>query len=69
MAQVLEKRVEELEKQVAKLAALLIERKVLVNAWQETFGLSRDDDGFREMVQLGREYRQTLDKPNNSAGS
>jgi len=69
MAQVLEKRVEELEKQVAKLTALLIERKVPVDAWQRSFGLSRDDEGFAEMVQLGREYRQSLENPNNGAGS
>jgi hypothetical protein len=28
--------------------------------WQETFGLSRDDDGFREMVELGEQYRRNL---------
>jgi hypothetical protein len=28
--------------------------------WQGTFGLSRDDNGFREMVELGERYRRNL---------
>ena len=60
MPQTLEQRVEELEQKVAELTDGLTLRKPRKKAWQKTFGLSRGDEGFKEMVNLGRKYRQSL---------
>ena len=69
MSQTLEKRVEELEHKLAELTNAVTARKPRKKDWQKTFGLSRDDDGFNEMVNLGREYRQSLRDKGKSAGS
>jgi hypothetical protein len=69
MSQALEKRVAELERKVAGLAKGVAARKPRKKDWQKTFGLSRGDDGFREMVNLGRKYRQSLRDKGNGAGS
>jgi hypothetical protein len=56
MAQTLEKRVEELERRLDELTsqpAVAGKRD-----WLKTFGLSRDDEGFSELVKLGQEYRR-----------
>ena len=63
MSQTLEKRVEELERQVAELSgkpSLSVRKK---DPWR-TFGIFKDDLDFQEAVRLGREYReqQTYDK-------
>lgn len=56
MSTELEKRVEELEKRVNELvtrSAYAINRD-----WQRTFGFSRNDAGFSELVRLGQQYRR-----------
>ena len=68
MSQTLEKRVEELEHKLAALTKGVTTRKPRKKDWQRTFGLSRGDDGFKEMVKLGREYRQSLRNKGNGAG-
>ena len=69
MSQTLEKRVEELEHKLAELTNSVSARKPRKKDWQKTFGLSRGDEGFKEMVELGREYRQSLREKGNGAGS
>ncbi len=69
MSQTLEKRVEELEHKLAELTKSLTARKPRKKDWKRTFGLSRGDDGFKEMVSLGRHYRQSLRDKGNGAGS
>ncbi len=69
MTQTLEKRVEELERQFAELTTRLLDKKPRMDDWQRTFGMSRDDEGFAEMVRLGREYRQSLGSQDNGAGA
>ena len=68
MAQTLEQRMDRLEKQVAELAAQCTAPRDKT-AWQRTFGLSRDDPAFQEMVDFGREYREKLKDQGNNAGS
>ncbi len=69
MSQTLEKRVEELEHKLAELTAGFTARKPRKKDWRRTFGLSRGDDGFKEMMSLGRKYRQSLRDKGNGAGS
>jgi hypothetical protein len=69
MAQTLERRVEELEHKLADLATQFAEVKSRQKDWRRMFGLSRGDDGFKEMMSLGREYRQSLRDQGNRAGS
>lgn len=69
MAQTLEKRVEKLEHKLAELATRVAGRKPRKKDWKRTFGLSRGDDGFKEMMSLGRQYRQSLGDKGNGAGS
>jgi len=67
MAQTLEERMQALEKKVSELIVQQGSKKK--GSWQETFGLSRDDPDFEEMVQLGQEYRRNLREHENGAGS
>ena len=69
MSLTLEKRVEKLEKKLAELINGVTTRKPRKKDWQRTFGLSRGDDGFREMVNLGRQYRRSLGDKGGGAGS
>ena len=69
MSQTLEKRVEELEHKLAELTKGVTAGKPRKKDWQRTFGLSRGDDGFKEMVELGRQYRQSLRDKGNGADS
>ena len=69
MSQTLERRVEELEHKLADLTAQFADVKTRQKDWRRTFGLSRGDDGFKEMTSLGREYRQSLKQQGNGAGS
>lgn len=69
MSQTLEKRVEALEHKLAELTNGVTARKPRKKDWQKTFGLSRGDDGFKEMVDLGRQYRKSLRNKGNGAGS
>lgn len=58
MTTTLEERVESLEKEVSRIKAM-IQGKSLKKDWRATFGMSRNDPGFEEMVRLGREIRQS----------
>lgn len=69
MSQTLEKRVEELEHKLADLIKQSAGVKSRKKDWRRTFGLSRGDKGFKEMLQLGREYRQSIRHQGNGAGS
>lgn len=69
MAQALEKRVEKLEHRLAGLTTRFAGREPRKNDWKRTFGLSRGDDGFKEMMRLGRQYRQGLRGKGNGADS
>jgi hypothetical protein len=68
MSQTLEKRVEELEKQVAELSAppAHSNRK---KDWRRTFGAFQNDPDFEEAVRLGREYREQQTYEREIAGS
>lgn len=57
MPQTLEKRVEELERKSTELAQQSGRAK---KNWQKTFGFSRDDVGFDDLVRRGREYRRGI---------
>lgn len=69
MPQTLERRVQELEHKLAELTNAVTARKPRKKDWQRTFGLSQGDNGFKEMVKLGRQYRQSLREKGNGAGS
>jgi hypothetical protein len=69
MSQTLEKRVKALERKFAELTNGVMARKPRKRDWRRTFGLSRGDAGFKEMVKLGRQYRQSLGDKGNGAGS
>jgi hypothetical protein len=60
MTNTLEQRVEEMEKKFSAFASQLSEDGK--KDWLKTFGQSRDDAGFDEMIELGREYRRNLDR-------
>jgi hypothetical protein len=68
MSQTLEKRVEELEKQVAELSAVAggVSCK---KDWRRTVGIFKDDPDFEEAVRLGREYREQQTYEKEIAGS
>lgn len=69
MAQTLERLVEELEHKLADLTTQFADVKSRQKDWRRTFGLSRGDDGFKEMLSLGWEYRQSLKHQGNGAGA
>jgi hypothetical protein len=69
MSQTLERHVEELEHKLADLTTQFAGVKSRQKDWRRTFGLSRGDDGFKEMMSLGRDYRQSLRHRDNGAGS
>lgn len=61
-----------LEERVAALEKELSELKRKVGAiptkdWRKSFGMSADDTGFDEMVQLGAEIRRSLDDDESDA--
>ena len=68
MSHTLERRVEELEHKLADLTTQFAKVKSRQKNWWRTFGLSRGDDGFKEMMSLGREYRQSLRHQGNGRG-
>jgi hypothetical protein len=69
MSQTLERRVEELEHKLADLTTQFADVKSRQKDWRRTFALSRGDEGFKEMMSLGQEYRQSLRQQGNGAGS
>ena len=68
MLQTLEKRVEELEKQVAELKTRLTSSNGTKD-WRRTIGLFQNDPDFEEAVRLGREYREQQTYEREIAGS
>lgn len=56
MSGTLETRVEALEHEVSGMKAILGGRQH-VKDWRATFGMSRNDPDFDELVRLGREIR------------
>lgn len=52
-----ESRLESLEREVARLKALVIQSPKL-GAWRTTIGMFDNDPEFAEVIRLGREYRQ-----------
>jgi len=69
MSQALEQRVEALEHKLAELTNAVTAQKRRKKDWQRTFGLSQGDNGFKEMVKLGRQYRQSLREKGTSQAS
>jgi len=67
MSQTLEVRVKELEHKLADLTTQFADAKSGQKDWRRTFGLSQGDDGFRELMNLGRDYRQSLRHQGNGA--
>lgn len=68
MPQTLEKRVDELEKSVAQLAAIL-NGGARKKDWLATVGTLADDETSREADRLGCQYRQSLADSKDSAGT
>jgi hypothetical protein len=69
MSATLETRVEALEQEVNGIKAML-GGKQRVKDWRATFGMSRNDPAFEELVRLGREIRQQQrDEGTPDAGS
>ena len=59
MGDVLEKRVENLEKELAVVKKTISEKSGVKKDWRAWYGASKDDPGFDEMIRLGREYRKS----------
>lgn len=57
-------RVEALEREMSGVKSLLQQVKPAKD-WRKTFGMSRDDPGFEEMIRLGRELRENERKQEN----
>lgn len=68
MPQTLEQRVDELEKRMAELAAVVGARPRKKD-WLATVGTLADDETSREADQLGREYRASLRESGERAGA
>jgi len=70
MAASLKDRVGELERKVIALEKALAHTTRQLD-WRTTFGIAADDDGFEEMIRLGREVRakqRTADGPDADPG-
>ena len=50
-------RVDALEQEIQGIKSLL-QMEQTAKDWRKTFGMSRDDAGFEEMIRLGRELRE-----------
>jgi len=68
MSQMLEKRVDVLEKRVAELAAK-VGSQLHKKDWPATVGTLPDDEISREADRLGRDYRDSLRDSGDSAGA
>jgi hypothetical protein len=66
MAATLQQRVEILERELSVLKTV-VQQKLDGKDWRSTFGLSREDPEFEEMVRLGREYRDSLREGGSSS--
>jgi len=68
MPQTLEDRVDELEKKIAELSAV-VGGKPRKKDWLGTVGTWPDDEVSREAERLGREYRDSLRDSSDRAGA
>jgi len=68
MSQMLEKRVDVLEKRVAELAAI-VGSQLRKKDWPTTVGTLPDDEISREADRLGRDYRDSLRDSGDGAGA
>ena len=59
MADILEKRVENLEKELAVVKKTISRAVKAKKDWRAWYGTSKDDPEFDEMVRLGQKYRQS----------
>jgi len=59
MADILEKRVENLEKELAVVKKTISKDTTAKKDWRAWYGASKDDPEFDEMIKLGREYRKS----------
>jgi hypothetical protein len=57
MSATLETRVDKLERELDGIKAM-VQGKQPFKDWRTTFGMSRDDSAFEELIQLGREFRE-----------
>lgn len=56
MTDLLEKRMDKLEKELADLKRIVGGEPVSAN-WLGSFGTTKDDPDFAELIRLGRQYR------------
>ena len=68
MPQALEKRLDEIEKRVAELGAI-IEARPHARDWLATVGTLQDDELSREADRLAREYRNGVNHSDDRAGA
>lgn len=69
MSRTLERRVEDLEKQVAALSQQVLDLRPRKKDWRRTVGAQPDDEMTREAERLGREYRKQQTYQKEIAGS
>jgi hypothetical protein len=69
MSQVLEQRVEALEKKVAELSAQILGLRSPKKDWRRTVGAFPSDELTKEAERFGREYRQQQTYEQEIAGS
>jgi len=69
MSQMLEKRVEYLEKEFSELRAQVLVSRQRKKDWRGTIGMLEDDEMTREAARLGREYREQQTYQKEIAGS
>lgn len=62
MATDLEKRVAALEHDVSDVKQFLAKAGSSKKSWKETVGMSKDDPGFEEMIELGRAIRERTEE-------
>ena len=62
----IEERVTILEKELTNLKHLIKEDAPSEKNWRKTFGMSANDPGFDEMIQLGKEVREQIPSADDS---
>lgn len=69
MPMTLEERMAAIEKKIAALAEGLAKVSPAMKDWRVTFGLSKDDPDFDEMIRLGQGYRKASDHDDHRVDS
>jgi hypothetical protein len=69
MVLILEQPTDTIEAKPAARAECLAKASPGKDAWRTTFGLSKDDAGFDEMIQLGQAYRKSTSRGDDGARS